>query len=142
MILAYGFPIVYTRQKPYGIWTRGKEQEARDCLRVKSSGRWLDTDPRFGGYRSMTTNETLSQERIAALPLVGIDADGATHRFDPATDTVYVVADDATEHTEALAEGQLPEWIDYVADRRGWDDLRYDERPTSMWLTDHIGAVV
>jgi len=75
----------------------------------------------------MTRFAPTDLERIATLPLVGVDGEGAEHHFDQYADDVYVLQNGDVEHVEELGAGQLPEWVDYVADKRGWDDCRYDE---------------
>lgn len=85
---------------------------------------------------SMTADEVY-RDHVARQPVVGVDAEGATHRFDSYTDTVYVIsADGSVDHVEQLDPGQLPGWVHYVADKRGWDDLRYsDEAPMAALVS-------
>lgn len=72
-------------------------------------------------------DDTPSFEHIECQPLVGVDENGCEHRFDQYRDTVYVLraANDELAHVETLQPGQLPEWIEYVADVRGWAECRY-----------------
>jgi hypothetical protein len=76
----------------------------------------------------MTGFDSHDVESIARNPLVGIDGEGAEHRFDRYDDTVYVLQHGDVEHVEDLEPGQLPEWTDYVADERGWADLRLSDK--------------
>lgn len=87
-------------------------------------------DARTADEQTATAHD-VDRDHVARQPIVGVDAEGATHRFDSYTDTVYVIAaDGSVDHVEQLDPGQLPAWVDYVADKRGWDDLRYsDEAP-------------
>jgi hypothetical protein len=73
----------------------------------------------------MATGNTHIDGEGAALQLVGIDTDDATHLFDWYEDEVYVVVDGEIEHVEALAAGQLSEWVEFVRERRGWKQCRY-----------------
>lgn len=88
----------------------------------------------------MITKDSLSEERIAQLPLLGVDCAGATHRLDPTGRVVYVVQDGAVELTTSIRERGLSAWVAFVRERRGWDDLFYDERPTGAWLADALTA--
>lgn len=75
----------------------------------------------------MTGFDSDDVESIARNPLVGIDGEGAEHRFDRYTDTVYVLQNGSVEHVEDLDAGELPAWVDYVREERGWEDCRYVE---------------
>ena len=84
----------------------------------------------------MSDTQTPAQERADTtdrtdLPrgLIGIDAEGARHEIDPTTRTVFVHRAGDVEHTEALGERDFSEWVAYVDERRGWDDLRYVDDP-------------
>lgn len=71
-------------------------------------------------------DEMYDPDRAAAQPLVGIDHDGAEHRFDQYHDRVYVLGPDGElEHVEELQPGELSAWVDYVADQRGWQECRF-----------------
>jgi len=71
------------------------------------------------------------EQRSTDLPLglIGTDAEGATHEIDPADRTVYVHRDGDVEHTEALDDQPVMDWVAYVESERGWDDLRYVDDP-------------
>jgi len=75
----------------------------------------------------MTDDETAyDRERIERQPVVGIDGESAEHRFDQYHDRVYVLdADGELEHVQELEPGELSGWIDYVAEKRGWQECRY-----------------
>ena len=90
--------------------------------------------------RSIQKFET-TDEKPTDLPSrarnIGRDAEGATHYVVPG-DRVYVVADGEIEREQSLHGRSLGTWVDYVADARGWDDLRYDDRSFGTWLADAL----
>lgn len=55
---------------------------------------------------------------------LGTDADGDAHYWNRRTDTVLVITPDG-ERPHRYAVDDVSEWVEYVADRRGWDDLRF-----------------
>jgi len=75
----------------------------------------------------MSTDATPSVEAIARNPLVGVDGERCEHHFDRYRDIVYVLDPDGetVEHVESLQPGELPGWVKYVADERGWNDCAY-----------------
>ena len=91
----------------------------------------------------MPGEASLEPERIARKPLLGVDGDGAEHRFDRCRHTVYVVgANDAIEHVEQLRPGQLPAWVSFVADRRGWRDCRYRDADPFAALAEQLARTL
>jgi hypothetical protein len=56
---------------------------------------------------------------------LGVDSEGATHHYSRIAGTVAVVETDGGVHRTDLEEQLLETWIDYVADERGWETLRY-----------------
>ena len=79
----------------------------------------------------MTDDEVLPLEIVHREPVGGIDGEGSTHHFDAVRRRIYVVTDDEIEVTEHIGERHQKEWIDYVDERRGWQDLRYSDRGIS-----------
>jgi hypothetical protein len=84
----------------------------------------------------MSDTQTPAQERADTTDrtdvrrgLIGLDAEGGVHEIDPTTRTVYVRGHDSVEHTEALGERDVSEWVAYVDEQRGWNDLRYVDDP-------------
>jgi hypothetical protein len=73
--------------------------------------------------------------------LIGVDAEGARHEIDPTTRTVFVHREGDVEHTEALGERDVSEWVAFVDERRGWDDLRYADDPLAG-LAESVAEVV
>jgi len=58
---------------------------------------------------------------------LGVDSEGATHHYSRIAGTVAVVEVDGGVHRTDLEDRPLEMWIDYVADERGWETLRYVE---------------
>ena len=79
----------------------------------------------------MTDHEVLPLEIVRRKPVVGIDGEGSTHHFHAVRRRIYVVTDDEIEVTQHIGERHLKEWIDYVDEKRGWQDLRYSDRGIS-----------
>lgn len=77
---------------------------------------------------------------IDTLPLLGVDAQGATHRLDPTGREIYVVDDGEVEVTTSIRERGLSAWVEFVRERRGWEQLHVDERPTADWLAGALGV--
>lgn len=93
--------------------------------------------------RRRRTTETMSMKnpspRQAApettdAPTFGVDADGRLHRYDTHRETIFVTdrAGRVTHAEEAVPREQVPLWIQYVDDSRGWVD---------QWWHDDFGAV-
>jgi hypothetical protein len=75
------------------------------------------------GQKTSGTNR--NGVRPKYIPL-GTDADGATHTYRTTDRAVIAVADGAREHVESLpSSASLDDWMDFVADKRGWADRRY-----------------
>jgi hypothetical protein len=55
---------------------------------------------------------------------LGRDADGDHHHWNRRTDTVTVISHTGSR-TYQYTETDVSRWVRYVADRRGWDDLRF-----------------
>lgn len=68
-------------------------------------------------------DEHMGSDRYA----LGIDADGNVHYHKRGGDVIRVVDPEAGEqvHIQHLDGRPVEDWIDYVADQAGWDDLRY-----------------
>lgn len=91
----------------------------------------------------MTDPRGFDVEAISEHYLVGVDGERAEHRFDVYTDIVYVVhAAGTVEHVEHLQPGELPEWVSYVRDKRGWRDLRYRSSKPFEGLVDQLAAML
>lgn len=89
------------------------------------------------------TEDTPPIEEITTNPLVGVDGDGCEHYFDQYRDTVYVLDDDqALDHLEELAPGELETWIDYVREERGWTDCRYVPDGGVAIMVDQVATLV
>ena len=58
---------------------------------------------------------------------LGVDSEGATHHYSRIAGTVTVVEVDGGVHRTDLEDRPLEMWIDFVADERGWETLRYVE---------------
>lgn len=86
----------------------------------------------------MSDSDRTTEERIANLPLLGRDKTGAVHRLDATGRVVYVLYDGELARSESIRNRGLSTWVQFVADRRGWADLYYDERPTGEWLADAV----
>jgi hypothetical protein len=74
-----------------------------------------------------------SRDALESLPYdryeLGVDTEGAVHHHSPRADRVIVVAADGSiEKTIDLSEQSLGTYVEFVADRRGWDgDPNYAE---------------
>lgn len=55
---------------------------------------------------------------------IGTDADGNDHHYYRAADAVVVYDGRTLDHVEYLDGHDVGAWVDYVADRRGWDHVR------------------
>jgi hypothetical protein len=55
---------------------------------------------------------------------LGTDAAGDHHYWNRATDTVMVITDNG-DRAQRYSVDEVNNWVRYVSDRRGWDDLRY-----------------
>jgi hypothetical protein len=84
--------------------------------------------------RAGTTDDSTDLPR----GLIGVDAEGARHEIDPTTRTVFVHRAGDVEHTEALEGRAIREWVAYVDEQRGWDDLRYVDDPLAG-LVESVG---
>lgn len=87
--------------------------------------------------RAGTTDDSTDLPR----GLIGIDAEGARHEIDPMTRTVFVHREGHVEHTEELGERDVTEWVAFVDERRGWDDLRYVDDPLAGLVESVTEAV-
>ena len=56
---------------------------------------------------------------------LGVDSEGATHHYSRIAGVVAVVETDGSVHKTELKGRPLETWIDFVADERGWETLRY-----------------
>jgi hypothetical protein len=75
------------------------------------------------GQKTSGTNRNGVRPKYIAL---GTDADGATHTYRTTDRAVIAVADGTRELVETLAPGtDLDDWMDFVADQRGWADRQY-----------------
>jgi len=116
----YNVNIIYLQRVRRG-------EAGRDGRRRSSPGVGPPAD-RFGEHRSMTPYETYREERTAVRRgLIGLDAEGDVHEIDPTTRTVYVRDHSGVDHVEELGERAVEEWVAYVREERGWDDLRYSD---------------
>lgn len=74
----------------------------------------------------MTEDETPHQELSAVQrdkqPL-GTDAKGRDHYWCPVRGRVWVTVDGEIEHIEQVQD--LGNWVEFVAERVGWDSVRY-----------------
>ena len=88
-----------------------------------------------------TRSSTLTEEKPIDIPhnarCIGRDAEGATHHVVPG-ERVFVVADGEVDHEQELDGRPLSDWVSYVRQERGWDDLRYDDRSFGAWLADAL----
>lgn len=66
-------------------------------------------------------------------PAFGVDAKGATHRYDEREATVYVTADGEVVHEQALDEATVGDWIEHVDADRGW---------TTVWYFDSFETAI
>lgn len=77
----------------------------------------------------MNQNESdtldVSDAALERAGVFGYDRTGAKHMFDSVRAQVIVVAGDEVEHVEQLARDRVVEWIDYIAQNRGWIDQWY-----------------
>jgi hypothetical protein len=99
------------------------------------AGACSSTPDRASHKRSMTQSARPAQKPAGAsnvsidLPSdalrLGVDSEGATHHYSRIAGTVAVVETDGGVHRTDLEEQLLETWIDYVADERGWETLRY-----------------
>ena len=78
-----------------------------------------------------STHPGPSLEIVLRKPIIGIDGEGSTHRFDAIRRRIYVLTNDEIEVTEHIGERHLKEWVDDVDEQRGWRDHRYSERGIS-----------
>lgn len=73
-------------------------------------------------YESTAENSDGIAHALAHGTHLGTDATGADHYFSHPRRTIYVVdADGAVEHVEDLGGRDPAEWVQYVADARGWE---------------------
>jgi len=70
------------------------------------------------------TDATRTDPRPDYIPL-GVDADGAHHVWDRTTDTIHIVHDDGSRGRRLLGGNSVDDWMDAVADARGWATRRY-----------------
>lgn len=68
---------------------------------------------------------------------VGRDCTGADHYLVPGHRVIVVrhePAGDTVEHTAGLGHRSAADWVDYVAERRGWTVCTYDDRSIAALL--------
>lgn len=88
----------------------------------------------------MTNFETHDKNDVdlpAVLRLLGVDSTGMTHQIDPTTQTVYATDDESVVVVD-VSDRTVQSYVDHFADARGWDELRYDDRPFDEWLLDAL----
>ena len=73
----------------------------------------------------------LAEQEAKEAGVFGVDAKGRKHRFHTGTATVIVTHGDDIAHVEQLAREHVPQWIDYVTDACGWDQV--------WWSTEDLG---
>jgi len=93
------------------------------------AGGW-NTDPPLPETATMSTTQNTDKStgaKILSGPRhndLGTDADGDHHYWNRATGMVMVITDDGVR-TQRYTVDEVNNWVRYVADRRGWTDLRY-----------------
>lgn len=70
---------------------------------------------------------------VRRAPVIGIDAEGAKHRYAEGDDTIYVTADATVHHEQALDDGTVGDWIEHVEADRGW---------TAVWWFDSFDVAL
>lgn len=93
----------------------------------------------------MTTNEANRRNGTDPRPrhaLIGVDATGAHHVWTPRRDRVLVVDPDdgARELAKVVPGHRLDEWMDDVADARGWDRTLYGAQSLAERLADALAT--
>lgn len=90
---------------------------------------------KFPAHDSIDALESLDRPET-----LGVDKHGCVHHYSPYDDRVVVVNESGTvTRVETLANRDLSEWVGYVADRRGWADLRY-ARSLADFLQERLSA--
>jgi len=69
--------------------------------------------------------QDVSDAALERAGVFGYDRTGAKHMFDSVRAQVIVVDGDEIEHVEQLARDRVVQWIDYIAQKRGWIDQWY-----------------
>ena len=59
--------------------------------------------------------------------LLGTDGEHASHYYSRRINTVFIEEKAGRTIKQDLGDRQLSTWVAYVAEERGWDDLRYAE---------------
>ena len=73
----------------------------------------------------------LTEQEATEAGVFGVDAKGRKHRFHRGTATIIVTRGDDVVHTEQLSRENVPQWIDFVTDAAGWDQV--------WWSTEDLG---
>lgn len=66
-------------------------------------------------------------------PALGVDAEGATHRYAERDGTIYVTANDEVVHDQPLDDATVGDWIAHVESDRGW---------TAVWWFDSFDVAI
>lgn len=64
---------------------------------------------------------------------VGTDGEGAHHCYNTRREEIVVVRDGRREHAQALDGRPVEDWIEYVADRRGWETQYLFQSAGAAW---------
>jgi len=82
----------------------------------------MSTDTRTGLQDSGTAESVADDlaDRIARSFTVGYDVEGYDHHYYRGADCVVVYDDRELDRVEWLDGRPLSEWVEFVADRRGW----------------------
>ena len=82
----------------------------------------------------------LTEQEAKEAGVVGVDAKNRKHRFHTGTATVIVTRDDEVVHTEELAREHVPQWIDYVTGKCGWDQVWWSTEKLSDQMVQSLDA--
>ena len=101
------------------------------------AGTCSNTSDRASRKRSMSTSDSPAQIPAGTITAqfdlpsdttrLGIDGDHARHYYSRLTNTVFIEETTGQAVKQELGDRKLSTWVTYVADERGWIDLRYAE---------------
>jgi len=84
----------------------------------------MQSNTRTAHQGAARTKVSHTDPRPDYIPL-GADGDGAHHVWDRTTDTIHIVHDDGSRGRRLLGGKSVDDWMDAVADARGWATRRY-----------------
>ena len=101
------------------------------------AGTCSNTSDRASPKRSMSKSDAPAQISAGTITVqfdlpsdttrLGTDSEHASHYYSRITNTVFIETATGQAIKQELGDKKLSTWVTYVADERGWDDLRYAE---------------